>query len=258
MGQSPFSKKPAGHDAAAAQRRSTRIEFEAPIIFIGRDASGQAFREETRTLMVNLHGAKLLTTHQVMVGMQVGVENPRSGLAEEAVCVWVGETPPGQTWHEVAIQLLNPGNSWGVQNPPEDWKAVAEAAESARQEATAAAHSTSGAAHSPDVQYAQLMESVLKILRNRTDEIVNKALRDFEARLKELVAQAETRLLLRAEKALTDTESSLDALRRDTAEQLMTRTEQVVDAAEDSLRSKVSDIFSTLLKPSPDVPPYKK
>ena len=125
MGQSPFVKRPGSPGLELGRRRSTRVEAAIRIILTGRDASGQPFREETETTTVNLQGARLKTRYQVLDGIQVGIENPRTGAAEKAICVRVEEPAPGQTARYIAIQLLNPGNVWGIENPPADWEIVA-------------------------------------------------------------------------------------------------------------------------------------
>ena len=44
----------------AASRRSTRLAIAIPIAFSGKDAAGNAFKENTRTIVVNKHGAKIV------------------------------------------------------------------------------------------------------------------------------------------------------------------------------------------------------
>lgn len=273
MGQSPFAKRPAPQDSGASRRRSTRVDFVTPVILTGRSATGQTFREETETSTVNFHGAKLRTQHQVLVGMQVGVENPQNGLSEKAICVWVGETPPGQTAHDIAIQLLNSRNIWGLENPPADWQAVAETELRGHPAASptvvkvpvrpasappSAAQTTRAAAAEPsaDLQFAEmeqrsahLMESVLQILRQQAEETVRNAIREFEERLKALVEGAEARVNQRAEKSYADLEVAVENLRRDLAEQLTLRTDQIIESTEEALRSKVAEMVSAFLRP---------
>ena len=62
--QSPFSRQPGGTN----RRRSTRVDLVLPVVLSGRDASGETFREETQTATVNLHGAKIETTRNVLGG----------------------------------------------------------------------------------------------------------------------------------------------------------------------------------------------
>jgi len=97
MGQLPFVRRPGSPDVDSGRRRSTRVEAAVRVVLAGRDASGRPFREETVTSAVNLHGGRLKTRYQVVVGMQVGIENPRTGAAEKAICVGVEEPAPGES-----------------------------------------------------------------------------------------------------------------------------------------------------------------
>jgi hypothetical protein len=274
MGQSPFAKRPVTTDAGAAKRRSTRVDYACPLILSGRDAGGQAFREETETSTVNLHGCKLRTTHQVLVGMLVTLDCPRSQLSGKAVCVIVWEPAPGQTAHNIAVQLVKPQNLWGLENPPADWQAVAEAlvhgrGVQPRREAAAETVSRPAAPPVPaapsgpsidlqladlEMRSAQMMESVLQIIRTQAEQIVANTLQEFRQQVGALTKDAEERLRQRAEQAYDDVASSLTTLRADLAEQLTQRTEQVVGSAEEALRAKVGELFATLLKPAPSKP----
>ena len=236
MGKSPFATKDLFPSARSRPRRSTRIDFVTPIILVGRDASGQPFREETATSIVNLHGAKIATTHHIMVGMIVSLENPRTGQGGKAVCVQVLDTPPGQSRHDVAVQLVQPGNMWGVENPPPDWGTVeAElggslpVAESRSKPAATfmkpmtAASVTSALATGrmeADAQSAELekraarlIDSVLEILRIQADAAVRNSVQELEKRVEGLMAAVEPRFRERAEQASEELELTLDTFR---------------------------------------------
>jgi hypothetical protein len=269
MGQSPFVKRPGSLGLELGRRRSTRIEAAVRIILTGRDAAGRPFREETETSTVNLHGARLATRHEVVVGMQVGLENYWTGEAEKAICVRVEEPAPGQTARHIAVQLLNPGNVWGIENPPADWEIVAaelggRAARSPRAAAklevlprpasTAAPAVLAPPPAAPDADVlfaelekrsAELMESVLQILRKQTDEIVAKALGGFQQRLEEASTAGETRLGERVDQAFAELESALKTFRADLEDELTARQEQAVESAEQALRAKVAALVST-------------
>lgn len=258
MGQFPFVKRPGSPDTALGRRRSTRIEAAIRIILTGRDASGQPFREETETLTVNLHGGRLRTRHQVLVGMQVGIENRWTGDAEKAICVRVEEPAPGQTARCIAIQLVNPRNVWGIENPPADWE---EGAGEWRVQGPASPAAVAPSALIPprptpdaDVLFAELekrsaelMESVLEIMRKQTDQIVAKALREFQQRLGEASTAGETRFGERVEQAFAELESALKTFRADLEDELTARQEQAVESAEQALRAKVAALVSTVL-----------
>lgn len=236
MGRSPFATKGLFPQAGSSRRRSTRIEFATPILLTGRDAAGQTFREETATSIVNLHGAKLRTSHHIMVGMIVSLENPRTGQRGKAVCVQVLDTPPGQTVHDIAVQLVQPGNIWGVENPPPDWETV-EAELGGRGLAPAMANDETPAygmevvskrsvTASPalragtDVQLAELekraarlIDSVLDILRIQADAAVRNALQDLEKGAEGVMATAASRVHERAEQAGAELEATLETFR---------------------------------------------
>ena len=46
-------------------RRSTRLSIAIPITISGKDAGGASFRENVHTLVVNTHGAKVITCHEL-------------------------------------------------------------------------------------------------------------------------------------------------------------------------------------------------
>jgi hypothetical protein len=280
MGQLPFVRRPGSQEEALGRRRSTRVEVVIPVILTGRDASGQTFREETETTTVNLHGARLKTRHQVLVGMQVGIENFWTGAAEKAICVRVEEPAPGQTAHHIAVQLLNPGNVWGVVNPPADWgEAVAglggwaAAPPAAKVEVlprpttappTVVGPPAPAAPFDVDVRFAkleqrlaELMESALQILRKQADEIVGKALQGFQERLAVTAAAGETRFNERVDQAFAELESALKTFRADLEDELTARCEQAVASAERALREKVASLVSAILVPGAEPTPGK-
>jgi len=281
MGHSPFAKRPTPFDPGTAKRRSTRVDYTCPVVLSGRDATGQPFREETVTVTINLHGCRLKTTHQVLVGMQVTVENTSLGAVEKAVCVHVWEAEAGELTHDVAVQLLKPQNMWCLENPPADWKEIAAAMVLGRQpqptpppvvakpsQPPKPAPPPPKAAPEPvstldaetqlallEQRAAQVMESVLTILRDQAEQIGRDSLESFRQQVEAILRDASAHIQQSAAKAYEETETALTTLRSDTAEQIQERTERVVQTAEDSLREKVGELFSTLLQPSPAKPP---
>jgi hypothetical protein len=111
------------HDAqGAAQRRSTRLSITIPITMSGKDTGGHTFKENSRTVVINKQGAKILTFHQLAVGAEVTIENRILGRTAKATVVWVGDRPSPKDALEVGIQLANAENIWGIEFPPDDWQ----------------------------------------------------------------------------------------------------------------------------------------
>jgi len=106
---------------ATQGRRSTRLYISIPIVITAKDAGRNPFQENTRTLVVNKHGAKIVTTHQLKMGTEVLIENRALGTSARSTVVWLGDTR--ENGSEVGLQLTEAENIWGVEFPPSDWSA---------------------------------------------------------------------------------------------------------------------------------------
>lgn len=108
-------------DSFRPVRRSTRVSISIPIVISGVDADGNTFSEHVRTLLVNMHGGKITTTHHLAMGTGLMVENPLMGVVAKANVVWLGERDVAQDLHPVALELVEPQNVWGMTFPPDNW-----------------------------------------------------------------------------------------------------------------------------------------
>ena len=237
MGHHPFAEPSASAKSYANRRRSTRVNAAVPVILSGRDASGQAFRDETHTVIVSLHGALLQTPRQLLVGMQVTIESPRTGITEKAICVHAEEQVPGVAVHTVGVQLVRPGNIWGLENPPADWQ-VEQATGRPSQAAVAAPAmgKPSGTTRLASAQLATLEQQATQItdaavvrLRGLVEEMLGSAFDDFQRRLDSALADAEGRVDKRSaaleQQAGATIEGAVERLRGPVEEKLATATE---------------------------------
>jgi hypothetical protein len=223
MKESPFTVHRGMTPAQLGRRRSTRVECAVPLIVSGRDASGQAFREATQTTTVNLHGARLWLNRPVLVGMQLTLENPPFGKAEKAICVRVEEPSEPGGGAYVAVQLVKPGNIWGLENPPPDWLEI-EQAERAHQLRAMGAGTPAQVtpkvlpeAHSAEFEQriARCVDTAVHDLQSRIERILQAAVRDFERQMQSVVAAAEAQLSQRAEEALSQSASAVALFREE-------------------------------------------
>ena len=109
-------------DKLKRDRRSTRLFISIPVVISGVDADGNSFSEGVRTLIVNKHGGKIATTHDLVMGTEVLIENPALGIAAKASVVWLGEKSYSGDLHHVGFQLFEAQNVWGIAFPPDDWR----------------------------------------------------------------------------------------------------------------------------------------
>jgi hypothetical protein len=104
-----------------AIRRSTRLPLEVPVRLTSLDAA-VAFSEECNTTLVNAHGCGLIANRAIAQGTRVRIEivsATRHATARVAEVVPLGGEP--ETWL-IGLELEAPGNFWGIQYAPSDWK----------------------------------------------------------------------------------------------------------------------------------------
>jgi len=104
------------------RRRSLRVLLTVSVILSGKTADGKNFEEETKTLVVNAHGALVLLASAVAQGQVLILTH--NGTKEKLSCrvAYVGPTQGGKTQVGVEFMEAAPG-FWQVNFPPEDWKA---------------------------------------------------------------------------------------------------------------------------------------
>jgi hypothetical protein len=97
-------------------RSSDRIYLELPIVLTGADAAGREFREETRTLVVNRRGAKIVSRHSLVPGQKLHIRCLKSGRESDLrVAGHIGGDEEG---YHYGIEVLNAGTDfWGIRFP---------------------------------------------------------------------------------------------------------------------------------------------
>src|SRR5215813_12193281 len=104
-----------------AIRRSTRLPLEVPVLVVSLDPALN-FSEECKTTLVNAHGCGLITQHSLPRDLPVRLEivpSKRQTNARVADVVPLGGDP--ETWL-IGMELETPGNFWGIEYAPSDWK----------------------------------------------------------------------------------------------------------------------------------------
>ncbi len=104
-----------------AIRRSTRLPLEVPVLVTSLDPA-QPFSEPGNTTLVNAHGCGLILPRALAHGIAVGLEivsAKRHTTAHVSEVVPLGGDP--ETWL-VGLELDIPGNFWGIDYAPSDWK----------------------------------------------------------------------------------------------------------------------------------------
>jgi hypothetical protein len=104
-----------------AIRRSTRLPLEVPVLVTSLNPA-VTFSEQCNTTLVNAHGCGLIVPRELAQGIQVRLEivsAKRHTTARVAEVVPLGGDP--ETWL-VGLELDVPGNFWGIEYAPTDWR----------------------------------------------------------------------------------------------------------------------------------------
>ena len=95
-------------------RRSTRVRLNVRIEALG---VSEPLTCQGETFVVNLHGALLLTSAALRVGMKIGIHVLLTSKRAIADVVYVDPEQP----RHCGINLEKPENIWGLSSPPDDW-----------------------------------------------------------------------------------------------------------------------------------------
>ncbi len=102
------------------RRRSMRVLLSIPIQVSGKRSDGEEFKEDTRTLVVNAHGALIALASAVAAGQNISLTNRSTRDARECRIVYLGNANAGKV--QMGIEFLEPSATfWHVDFPPDDW-----------------------------------------------------------------------------------------------------------------------------------------
>ena len=104
----------------AGRRRSMRVLLSVPIQVSGKDKEQKDFAEETRTLVVNAHGALISLAAKVLAGQQITVDNKATQRTMNCRVVYLGNPAAGKI--QMGVEFVEACPSfWQIDFPPDDW-----------------------------------------------------------------------------------------------------------------------------------------
>jgi hypothetical protein len=117
MSSWPANKVP----SSSAGRRSQRVVLSVPVTIRTEDGpQGAGFKEQTQTLVVNVHGALIALAGRLDKGQTLHLTN--NATHEELPCrvIYVGPTSGGKA--QIGVEFTTPSpDFWRITFPPEDW-----------------------------------------------------------------------------------------------------------------------------------------
>jgi hypothetical protein len=102
------------------RRRSMRVLLSVPIHVKGKTTAGEDFAEETRTLVVNAHGALISLAAHVAANQTITIANKATQQSMECRVVYVGNAQGGKS--QMGVEFAEPSPAfWQIDFPPDDW-----------------------------------------------------------------------------------------------------------------------------------------
>ncbi|HXX70801.1 MAG TPA: PilZ domain-containing protein [Candidatus Acidoferrum sp.] len=102
------------------RRRSMRVLLSVPICVSGETKDGQKFQEQTRTLVVNAHGALISLAAKVIADQRIQISNQATRKSMDCRVVYVGNPAAGKM--QMGVEFTDPCPSfWQIDFPPDDW-----------------------------------------------------------------------------------------------------------------------------------------
>jgi len=116
----PPQREKTSWTADPGRRRSMRVLLSVPIHVSGKTTAEQDFVEETRTSVVNAHGALIALAAHVAAGQEITITNKATHQSLQCGIVYLGTSQGGKT--QMGIEFVKPSPSfWQVDFPPDDW-----------------------------------------------------------------------------------------------------------------------------------------
>jgi hypothetical protein len=110
-------KEVANPQGGATARRSDRISLEIPIQVSGSDGEARSFVDDTHTVLVSRHGAKILRWRKLVPEQEITVGCP--GTGKEATAKVVGQLGEEGGKYAYGIAFLDAEvNPWDIEFPP--------------------------------------------------------------------------------------------------------------------------------------------
>lgn len=196
-----------------------------PLIVRGIDLLGQPFEERTSTLALSVHGCRYPSKYHLPKNTWVTLETTQGAERRNlrARVAWIQRPHSVREFFQIAVELENPGNIWGIESPPANWKS-AEAWQPSAAEALPSSKphdSAEAAAADDDRVNSQRAESEKTQLPSETsDSVPNRpsvfaapsALETESPLLREWEAQLQRQVGRAVAGAMADAESKLRAI----------------------------------------------
>ena len=97
-----------------------RVLLSVSVLITGTTADGKKFEEETRTVVVNAHGALIFAEANLTTGQRLEITHKMTRESKECRVVYLSSPQGGK--FQVGIEFIKPSPAfWRIDFPPDDW-----------------------------------------------------------------------------------------------------------------------------------------
>jgi vacuolar-type H+-ATPase subunit H len=207
-----------------------------------------------------MHGARIQSPRDLLVGMHITIESPRTGIVAKAICVRTNESVLGSEVRYVSVQLEKPGNIWGIENPPDDWAILENSGtvQPGKARLPAASGIPVQQIAALEQQATQIVDAAAQRLRGLVEEMLGQAFDEFQQRLDSALAAADSRMDEHSSQSLAQLEMNIKKFQEDLNEDLDLQAAQTVATTEQALRAQIPTILASILTPGLQPTPVTK
>src|SRR5580693_7838316 len=114
-------------NSTVERRRSGRVSESIPLIVRGIDLMGHPFEERTATLTLNLQGCRYFSKHNLPRNSWISIEVANGGSRRNVRgrVAWIHRPHSIRDVFQVAVELEEAANIWGLQQAPDGWPLLA-------------------------------------------------------------------------------------------------------------------------------------
>jgi hypothetical protein len=222
-------------------RRSSRVPAKVPVRVTSLEPNGQ-FSEVCETMVVSAHGCALRFPIRLSSGIPLRLHSTegREAIAYVVACMPMGSD--GQDW-VLGARLERPGNFWGLDSFPEDWRVLEMPAPAAQQPPKKSAPGPM-VVHKPQTRSASSQAILSKIEEQLSEERLRGIFAKYIRPLQEEMSEVREKLSREARR--NRFEVSLGHIPPEVVEKLWERLRQDVGAKVlEQTREQSAEAFSS-------------
>jgi len=216
----------------------------------GIDLLGHPFEERTATLALNLHGCRYSSKHHLprnsWITIELGAAEARRNV--RARVAWIHRPHSIREFFQVAVELEEASNIWGLESAPQGWPAPPPPGPLVEANWSQAIHEDVGESRHASYEQTAQMEGQLRSMTSHSSETTqgNQAAADIEDATAVWRDRISSEMMIAQQQWNELLQSSIDRALQRLAEQLPERARESVRLAEEKMTEHFTNLSQLL------------